>query len=319
MNFYKITYENIENEVKKVAEYILINDDQLDVYSTIIADLIYKIATEIESISKDLYIKEFNLNLNSKERSNLKFDYKCLEQLNKKFNICNKRIYFSKTYIALTTESFQPLFGAEKTKKSENKSKWIESYHSLKHDRYKNIKNATIQNMINSLGALYILNIYYDGTTIKPFESYFFIPSGISIIDNFTRLEQIFKNDLSEYGNIDDIIYIQMYSENTAKIILKSYEKAYEILMGEVIKDEKLMKKLEDNGINLDDDIVKVLMENDKHYEKKLLIMNQYIINQSRQHIYFESEYKCITDKKIYNLDLSKKRIPYLIGKENQY
>ena len=54
-NHYLPVYKNLEEEVINLSKYIQINDDQLNVYSMHIADLIVRCAMEIEAISKEIY------------------------------------------------------------------------------------------------------------------------------------------------------------------------------------------------------------------------------------------------------------------------
>ncbi len=55
-NIYWPIYKNLESEVQKLSYSIHINDEQQKVYSSNISDIILRAATEIESISKELYI-----------------------------------------------------------------------------------------------------------------------------------------------------------------------------------------------------------------------------------------------------------------------
>lgn len=54
-NLYWPVYMNLEKDFLELAEYIHFSDDQLNVYSMHIADLIIRCAIEIEAISKELY------------------------------------------------------------------------------------------------------------------------------------------------------------------------------------------------------------------------------------------------------------------------
>lgn len=56
-NLYWPVYKNLEKELLKLAECVHFADDQLNVYSMHIADLIVRCAVEIESLSKELYCR----------------------------------------------------------------------------------------------------------------------------------------------------------------------------------------------------------------------------------------------------------------------
>lgn len=56
-NLYWPVYKNLEKKLLKLAECVHFADDQLNVYSMHIADLIVRCAVEIESLSKELYCR----------------------------------------------------------------------------------------------------------------------------------------------------------------------------------------------------------------------------------------------------------------------
>lgn len=55
MNIFWPVYKNLEAEFLKLMYYIHIDDSQLNVYSSKIAELLLRTVVEIESISKKLY------------------------------------------------------------------------------------------------------------------------------------------------------------------------------------------------------------------------------------------------------------------------
>ena len=57
-NIYWPVYKNLERELLSLTYSIHVDDAQLKVYSSQISDLIIRSAIEIESISKELYLKE---------------------------------------------------------------------------------------------------------------------------------------------------------------------------------------------------------------------------------------------------------------------
>jgi hypothetical protein len=54
-NLFWPVYKNLEKELLTLSDYVHISDDQANVYSMHIAELIIRCAVEIESISKELY------------------------------------------------------------------------------------------------------------------------------------------------------------------------------------------------------------------------------------------------------------------------
>ncbi|MGV7095266.1 hypothetical protein [Desulfovibrio sp. QI0434] len=161
-NLFWPIYKNIERETLAIADYIHFSDDQSKVYSIRIADLIIRCAVEIESISKFLYTSNGgNQNVidSNGNRRELYFDTDCIDFLNnlwklsvKEIQICAKNFYFTKeSNLTLT-----PLHKANK--RGDSGSSWKKAYQSIKHNRVKCIREATIKNLLNALGALLILN-----------------------------------------------------------------------------------------------------------------------------------------------------------------
>lgn len=158
-------YQNLEKEFLQLSNYIHISDDQLNVYSMHISDLIIRCSIEIEAISKELY-KDIN-NCSSHDNSNskskyLKFDIDCIDFLEKRWKLSEKRIVVSAPSIYFTEEANRILVPLKKANKlGKSGSKWKQAYQALKHDRRESLKLGSIKNLLNSIGSLFILNLYY--------------------------------------------------------------------------------------------------------------------------------------------------------------
>lgn len=149
---YFSVYNDIEREVLELTKSIHFTDDQSNVYSIKIADLIIRCSVELEAIAKSLY----RIKNNGKQSEKMG---KCFTWLDKYFKLSQKEIII-----------VSPCFHFQKYKENkfcpfDYKDKSIDDYYSvycaLKHDRIKNIKKATLYTLTRVLGALYILNIYY--------------------------------------------------------------------------------------------------------------------------------------------------------------
>jgi len=181
MNLYWPIYKRLEEEVVKLAFSIHFNDDQINVYSTHIADLIVRCVVEIEALSKKLY-EQLGGNMQPIDAAGnvreLYFDTDCMALLNQHWHLDKKRIAISASNFYFEKGDNKLLFPLHKSdKRGSSGSKWKQAYQALKHDRYKNLKKATIGNLINALGSLYILNVYYK-------DEYFYLGSAaISPID----------------------------------------------------------------------------------------------------------------------------------------
>ena len=104
-------YKGLEREFLSLAETIHINDKQINVFSLKIAELLIRTATEIESISKDLYSVASNLSVGRETY----FDTDCLKYLNDKWHLEKRVIYVSSCLVYFDDEPnkmFLPLMKA---------------------------------------------------------------------------------------------------------------------------------------------------------------------------------------------------------------
>ena len=159
------TYLNLENELIELTKYVFITDSpnksgkshQLETFSPFLADLIVRISIEIESISKELYFTNGGKNENGKPP---RFDTVCLAYLDKMWNLQKKSVYLSSSLVNLTRKENNPIYPLLRASKGADKNYWIKCYQAVKHDRYNNLHLGNIKAVIQSLGALYLLNIY---------------------------------------------------------------------------------------------------------------------------------------------------------------
>ncbi len=162
MNLYWSVYENLESEVLALADSIMFDDTQLKVYSLEIGDLIVRCAVDIESISKELYFQnggQFPVFDKSGKERDLYFDTDCLDLLIKKWNIDKKKLHVSSLKMDFSSQNLV-LTPLEKSNQR-GKCQWKKAYQAIKHNRATSLKQANVKNLLNALGALYILNLYY--------------------------------------------------------------------------------------------------------------------------------------------------------------
>ena len=165
LNLYWSVYKNLEKEFLKLADYIHFSDDQLNTYSMFIADLIMRCSVEIEAISKELYCMLGGNMSPTDPQGNVRdlyFDTDYLDLLEQKWVISKKQIMVSAINFYFTDEKnkvITPLY--KSNKRGTSGSKWKQAYQAVKHDRRNSLKKANIQNLLNALGSLYILNLYY--------------------------------------------------------------------------------------------------------------------------------------------------------------
>jgi len=165
MNLYWSIFKNLESEVLNLAQLIHFDEEQLTVYSVRIADLLIRCAVEIEAISKDLYVKnegQSNLSDKNGHTRDMYFDTDCLNFLEEKWKLSTKEVIVANTNMYFSNDEnkvLTPLRNANK--RSDRGSDWKRAYQAVKHDRGNSLKKANIKNLIRSLAALYLLNIYY--------------------------------------------------------------------------------------------------------------------------------------------------------------
>lgn len=254
-NIYWPTYQNIEKEVEKLLYYIHLDDNQLNVYSTKIAELILRICIDIESISKELYI---NLKDSVQNESFLNFD-KAIQFLNKLWKIEEKSIIISSYNCYLSTKKINPFKVKEKRTGTERLTfKWNNAYQNIKHNRYQSIEYGNIDNLFLALGALFILNIYYknqsfylgkDGNLTD-----FDLSLGSSIFSITFHKEESFnvEEKYQKRPDFDEYLYVVMpdsYHYNNFKSIQKKINQIRNELIFNFIQ-EKLNEGLEIDKIN---------------------------------------------------------------------
>lgn len=157
------TYEQTEKEIIEMFYHILVNDKQLDVCSTHVADLILRIATEIETIAKEIYWK------NGGEKQNPKFDYDCIDNMPE---IEEKIVLVISNRIELSPKNrvIHPLRKTEvKLDKDGNKildkdgneipiCPWNNAYQGLKHDKTNTLAQfGTLRYLLSAFAAYYVL------------------------------------------------------------------------------------------------------------------------------------------------------------------
>lgn len=169
--FFQI-YRNLEKELLEMTDFIHFSEDNLGIFSINLATFILRCNVESESIMKELF-KETELYSQRKEQG-LKRD-KIFEQL--RFNISSiYKLKHKKIFIYSDTFYFNGRYSKDFSpfdyKNSHNENIPM-IYNSLKHDRANNLYKATLEAAINSLGALFILNHFYN---IKHEDSSIFMP-----------------------------------------------------------------------------------------------------------------------------------------------
>ena len=162
-------YLNLERELLGLADTIFINDEQQDVYSMRIADLLIRTVIEIEALAKELYLTNGGAVVPDEE---MYFDTVCMAHLDGLWNLDKKvvlvvspSIYFEKE----ENKEFCPLHKA--SKRGTSSADWNKAYQAVKHNRVKELSKGSLTNLIHGLAALYVLNLYYRDERINSLSS----------------------------------------------------------------------------------------------------------------------------------------------------
>ncbi|MBL8846380.1 MAG: hypothetical protein JNN24_11485 [Hyphomicrobium zavarzinii] len=164
MNIYWPVYQNLENVLEELTYSIHIDDNQLGVYSSKITDLILRAATEIEALAKELY------RANGGAKADAKFDYDCLDHLNKLWILDKKKVILSALNCHQTSRVLLPFVMSEPRtadKKGRKTYPWNNAYQNLKHDRANSLSFGSLGYAFSIMAALFVLNVYYKSDTFK--------------------------------------------------------------------------------------------------------------------------------------------------------
>lgn len=221
MNIYWPVYLNIENEVNKLMNSIHMDDCHLEVYSSLISDLILRAATEIESIAKELYVKN-----GGEKTSGIRFDYDALTHLEKKWQLSMKKVTISAYSCFFSNKELLPFVkNTEKTFGRKTKTFfWNNAYQNLKHDRSNGFKFGNVEALFQVMAALFILNIYYQDRTIplnphqkhNPFDAS--LGSSVFSVSFYEYYSIAVDNKVSKEKGMEEAIYIIKATDSSSKI-----------------------------------------------------------------------------------------------------
>lgn len=298
LNLFWPVYKNLEKEVLKLADNIHFTDEQLNVYSVHIADLIVRCAVEIEALSKELYC-ELGGNMSpvdvEEKPRDLYFDTDCIELLEQNWKLCKKQIITSATNFYFAEEAnkiLTPLHKANKRGKSG--SKWKQAYQEVKHDRRNSLRKANIGNLLYTMGALYILNLYYkdekiDIGRVYMSENDFDSRAGSEIFSVFCYKATLLSDSLQmddsciiqqKDNDIDKSIYIIKYDNKSFEKMHRNFCKDYEITLNNFNNSREIAKFIEENPDYKQDSINKTCMDAGGLNLLKKIISNRYTMQE---------------------------------------
>lgn len=160
-NLFWQVYLNLENEVLELSKYIFFTDDskhQLETYSTHIADLLVRVCVEIEAISKELYFD--NGGTKTRGSKDIYFDEDCIALLNQLWELDTKTVKVVASTFNLIKDDNKVMTPLKNMHKR-SRTYWAKAYQAVKHDRYNSLHYGNVKALLQAMGSLYLLNIYY--------------------------------------------------------------------------------------------------------------------------------------------------------------
>jgi hypothetical protein len=164
----------IQDDLKKLFEYIEPSDQNLKTYSHRIHELFMRTCIEVEANFKAV-LKENSYNpINKKGKARTEKDWKIndYQKVNTTHHLSSYKVHCP------VWDGIQSKFEPFKDWKSKNNLLWYQAYNSSKHDRQGKFREANLENLLNAVtGLLVLLSSQF---SIEDF-------SGISPLGNSTR------------------------------------------------------------------------------------------------------------------------------------
>lgn len=152
-------YLNLEKEFLRLADTIFVNDNQQEIYSMKIADLLIRTVIEIEALAKELYLANGGPVLPDEE---MFFDTVCMKHLDNLWNLDKKMVLVVSPSIYYDKDENKVLTPLHKaTKRGSSSADWNKAYQAVKHNRVRELSKGNIKHFLHGLAALYVLNLYY--------------------------------------------------------------------------------------------------------------------------------------------------------------
>lgn len=264
--FFWNAYKRLEKEVLTLSEAIHFCDDQIGVYSSKIGDLLVRTAIEVESLSKVLFIANGGTLPTDRD---LYFDTDCLKHLEDKWLLSSKTIFVNSPYFDFVEDANLTLKPLHKAfKRGTSSSKWQQAYQAVKHDRINNLKRGNIGNLLQALGALYILNIYYRNAKFETMAdkdaSNIDWGLGSEIFSVKVSHESGGESNETVYvkkADYDECIYIVKHIDETAKAFMTVMQRVNKQIHDQTLNDvtQSLNAKVQSGELAMNSESLKML------------------------------------------------------------
>jgi len=185
---YWMYYLLLESKVIHTSSYVHFHEDNLNAFSYEFANLQYSIGAELDSFFK-VYC-----GYQTTDVTNIR-DYADQILTNRYTNIIDQEIILREYDI-----NIKPFSGWDKNLPKQSLPWWT-AYDNIKHSRYDNIKDASLKNVLNLLGGLYLLEMKY----LKELADYY---SDMDCPDYDSSLFEL-KNWNTRFKNIGSMKLVQ--------------------------------------------------------------------------------------------------------------
>lgn len=277
-NLYWNVYRSLERELLDIADTIHIDDKQLSTYSTRIANLLVRTVIEIESISKELYIREGGAQ--SEQGNHLYFDTDCLALLESKWTLSKKVVMISSPILYTidpSNQRFTPLHKA--SKRGDSGSDWKKAYQAVKHDRSGSLSQGNIKHFIRALGALFLLNLYYQdqgfdlGMDVKAKSFDVSLGSSLFSIELHPFLRDL-HGDCTKTENYEQCTYIICSTQKSKKLFQEALAEA-----------DKIAADRASSSLQQDIESLSPSLTTDERSKKKKELEDRYRIDYTKQYL----------------------------------
>ncbi len=251
-NIYWPVFKNLESEMQALFFSIHVDDDQLNVYSSKISDMVLRAASDIESLAKELYRHN-----GGKKTNNIKYDEDAIKHLNGLWKLESKVVIVSATncFQSRAKKFLKPFQKNVKRTGTERMTfGWNNAYQHLKHDRANSLEYGRLEYLFDIMAALYLLNIYYRGENFKLGKdmtgSTFRTNIGSDIFSVMLHNSHSWRPDglYNTLPNFDFCTYLLTYDAKTQKKLEEISVQNTERTFQQLLKDERVMSHVKEHG-----------------------------------------------------------------------
>jgi hypothetical protein len=145
-NIYWNYFISIEEDLARLSRFVEFDQRNEDTFSIELVRLLISSSSEFEVVAKEL--------CSIKDPSKI---IKNIDDIRETLISFYNDIFNLEITVSRFGLKYKPLSNWETGRNCD----WWRSYNSVKHQRNSNYENANLKNVINSIGALYIVNLYY--------------------------------------------------------------------------------------------------------------------------------------------------------------